>query len=911
MKVNSKARFMKELSLVMSMSRHILNNRISSPKRRSRVSRSALTALCLIAACLISACGKKDTVNNNQLAKEYVYSTQEISLDLDVDYLDVRAAKFIDDKIKMVIFSNEYSEGVGIMPRDVIVDKAISDVDIDTGEEGTDTGEEGADTGEEGADTGEEGADTGEEGADAGEEGADAGEEGTDASEEGEGTESAEVSNVEAAEALGLIEVDPIMPEVPVQEYRTVLRLMTCNMDGSDVTSLEMAIGQGKGNGYWLNNVILADTGDVYAIWSGTQETAESTPENPVYEDVQIAACYSGVDGSLIWETSIEDIQSEDGSYSFIVTMNISEDGKLQLLVNHDYTTLQLVTLDASGKTEAQVDLQIDVQNTGNTFWKADGNLLITSWNDDYTKLFSTEVDATTGAADSPQDMKINFNNYNPYPGAEILGADMVLSNNMGLFTYSIGDTEVKQLMSFLNSDFPASYLQFMSVIDETHLLVVYNDDDAQQTKVAVLTKVNPEDIPDKEVIILGQNGMWGMTTSMIREFNKTNEKYRIVARDYYQYATMDDYEASYTQMNNDIISGNMPDILLLDTYQLDVSAYISKGLFTDLREFIEKDPELADKEFLENVFRAASGGDKWYCLVPGFSVNTIVGKSSILGDRQGWNFDEFVALMDSLPEGTQSFSEMTNLNFISQFMYYCSQDFVDPATGKCNFNSPEFISILEYANTFPERINYDDYDENYWMNYQDQYRTGETILQQTNIYNVASYKYLVSNFGEEVTFVGYPTKSLKGSSFANSTPIAISSKSSNKEGAWEFVRTYLLDEYQKQGYDGMPVRKDIFLEKAQEAMNRPYYMDGDNKVEYDETNYINGEEVIMPPLTQEQVDKVVTFIESVDTTMNYNQDLIDIISEETAPFFQGQKTAAEVADIIQSRAQIFVNENR
>jgi hypothetical protein len=891
MKETSKDWRMKEKSLLIPMKRPLINNRIPSLKRRSRMSRSALTAFCLIAACLISACGKKESANNNQLAKEFVYSAQELDLNLEEDYLDIRAAKYIDGKIKMVIFSNKYFEdGDAIMPRDVIEDYAIPEDDMISTEDILTEDTEAEDTDAEEDTPADDAAAT------------------EDTDTEG----SADVEDAVDMEAIysSDIAVDPIMPSVPVGGYRSVLRLLTSNMDGSDVTSLELETGKGTGN-FWLNSVLLSDAGDVYGIWGGSQETPESTPENPIYEDVQIAAGYSGADGSLMWETPIKDLQSEEGSYSYIAGMNVGEDGKLQLLVNHDYTSLQLVTLDSTGKIDKNMDIQMDVQNMGNTFWKADGNLLITSWNNEYTKILATEVNSTTGAVGSPEDMQINFNNYNPYPGGDILGADMILTNNVGVFTYKMGDAEAKQLMSFLNSDFPSSYLQYVSVIDETHLLAVYNDEESQNTKVAVLTKVNPEDIPDKEVIILGQNGIWGNTTTMIRKFNKTNEKYRIVIRDYSQFATMEDYNTSYTQMNNDIISGNIPDILILDTYQLDINAYISKGLFTDLRKYLEKDPELSDKEFMENAFRAASGGEEWYCLVPGFSVNTIVGKSSILGDRQGWTFDEFVALMNSLPEGTLSFAEMTKLSFISQFMYYCSHDFVDPETGKCSFNSPEFISILEYANTFPEEINYDDYDENYWNNYQNQYRTGETILQQTGLYSVGDYKYIMSSFGEEVTFVGYPSKSMKGSSLSYSSPVTISSKSSHKEGAWEFVRTYLLDEYQKQGYDGMPVRKDIFLEKAQEAMNRPYYMDGDTKVEYDETNYINGEEVVMPPLTQAQVDKVVAFVESVDTSFSYNQDLINIINEETAPFFQGQKSAAEVADIIQSRAQIFVNENR
>ena len=61
----------------------------------------------------------------------------------------------------------------------------------------------------------------------------------------------------------------------------------------------------------------------------------------------------------------------------------------------------------------------------------------------------------------------------------------------------------------------------------------------------------------------------------------------------------------------------------------------------------------------------------------------------------------------------------------------------------------------------------------------------------------------------------------------------------------------------------------------------------------------------------QEEVDAVRALIDSVDTAVEYNQQISTIISEEAAPFFEGQKSASEVADIIQSRVQIYINENR
>ena len=133
------------------------------------------------------------------------------------------------------------------------------------------------------------------------------------------------------------------------------------------------------------------------------------------------------------------------------------------------------------------------------------------------------------------------------------------------------------------------------------------------------------------------------------------------------------------------------------------------------------------------------------------------------------------------------------------------------------------------------------------------------------------------------------------------------------KEGAWEFVRYYLTDEYQKgDNFWEFPVNKEAFLEKAAKAMEKPYWTDENgNKVEYDETYWINGEEIILEPFTQEEIDEICEFIFSVTKVGSFNNDIRTIITEETASFFEGQKSAQEVATIIQSRAQVFIDENR
>ena len=52
-------------------------------------------------------------------------------------------------------------------------------------------------------------------------------------------------------------------------------------------------------------------------------------------------------------------------------------------------------------------------------------------------------------------------------------------------------------------------------------------------------------------------------------------------------------------------------------------------------------------------------------------------------------------------------------------------------------------------------------------------------------------------------------------------------------------------------------------------------------------------------------------YVLSVDTMYFYDSAIVDIILEEAAPYFANQKSAEQVADIIQSRVQIYVNENQ
>ena len=122
-----------------------------------------------------------------------------------------------------------------------------------------------------------------------------------------------------------------------------------------------------------------------------------------------------------------------------------------------------------------------------------------------------------------------------------------------------------------------------------------------------------------------------------------------------------------------------------------------------------------------------------------------------------------------------------------------------------------------------------------------------------------------------------------------------------------------LSDEYQERYSYQLSVLQSRLDKQAQDATKPPYYLDENGeKVEYEQTYYTNdGQEVKIEPLTQEQVDYFMNIINGVDGSYQYDEELVTVVSEEAAAYFAGQKSAEEVAKLIQSRVQIYINEQR
>ena len=631
--------------------------------------------------------------------------------------------------------------------------------------------------------------------------------------------------------------------------------------------------------------------------------------------------CQWNTDGSFVGEAELAELCADQENWTYVNNIVPAQDGTINMVVNaSDKQMLYVYGVDGQLKSSKEMpeELQQAFNYADSSFKLPDGRLrLLYREESNWDKLHMGDVNFATGQIENVSDIPETISStwdYNFMGCGE--SVDLIYSTNTGLNSYKVGDTEVKPMANFINSDLYINNFSRMVELTPDSFLAFYSEDWESGLKAGIFTYVKPEDIVDKTVIVLATASGFDYTTKKrVVDFNKNNSDYRIVMKDYNQYATNEDWTAGVTKLNNDIIAGNMPDILYNTDYNsLPVDNYIAKGLLADIGKFIAEDPELSQVEFMQNAFDAYSVDGVLYQVVPSFQVVTVMAKKSLVGNLSTWNMKEMQNVVNSMGPDAKAFSNMTRANFMDCVMRFCGNQFVDPTTGKCSFNTSDFISMLEFAKTLPEEFNYDD---DYWQNYdwekeQCQYRENLTLLYNFYMYSFGDLaRDINGTFGEPVSFIGFPTESGKGSYLMCDGTYMISSKSKCPEGAWKYVRYYLTDEYQKE-VSNMPVNKKMFMEKSKDALERPYWIDENGEKQYyDMTMTINGEEVIIDPLNQQQLDEVVNFITSVSNRYFMDTNVSNIITEEMGAYFSGQKTAQDVADVIQRRVQVYVEENR
>ena len=513
---------------------------------------------------------------------------------------------------------------------------------------------------------------------------------------------------------------------------------------------------------------------------------------------------------------------------------------------------------------------------------------------------------------------------YNIYSG----GGDYPLYYTSGSSFYGLNPEtgESTKLFSWLDCDINPDDVWNIGISSSgiIHLLVsdfdsfemVYNIELASVRKAPY----NPSNAK-KELTLATQYLGYELRRAVI-DFNRKSADTRIVVKDYSEYNTEDDYSAGTTKMTTEIIAGNAPDII--DLSGMPATQFASKGILEDLYPFFENDREINRADYFDNVLAAAEYNGKLIHTVSYFYLQTVAGAASLVGDTPGWNYDEFNAALNALREDVEDASAFDAYTTRDDILNTClaldMHDFVNWSTGEVDFNNQEFCELLKFASQFPAEYNWDEYS---WEtdSVENRISQGKQMLYRESIGTMDTLMYLECCFkGTPLTFIGYPTFNGIGNTIAVDSGFAMTSSCKDKDAAWQFLRTLMSSKYYKNTvqYMGLPAIKTLFDKALKDATTVQYKIGNDGQyVLDDEGNRIPSERYFAIgtdmytyyALSEDVAQAFREAVTSCDRVSDNDNSIIDIVKEESAAFFSGQKSAEDVAKLVQSKAFIYVNE--
>ncbi|MBE6612645.1 MAG: extracellular solute-binding protein [Ruminococcaceae bacterium] len=705
-----------------------------------------------------------------------------------------------------------------------------------------------------------------------------------------------------------------------------------------------------------VNNFTVGDDGtlyimiDHYTYGEGYTHSVElQRIQNGVSEDIDL--------GSMIDE--------ETGEEFYIYTMKSAPDGSLILV---SWNGMRIVTPDGQmhdvpldyDYDEAQIE---GMQKIGDKLY-----LQMWTYSEESSGVKLVEFDYATGELGDELDISSDHV-YSLILGP---GYDYYYNDRSSLWGVTFGDAEnMVEVLNFINSDINTNDLRNILPISSDRFFMTTRTylNGRNQTEFMFLDRVPDEEVVEKKLLRLAAAYVPYDLRAKVIAFNKSNDEYRITVDDYSRYNNDDNYNAGTEKLNSDIISGNIPDIFLMNS-QSPYDVYASKGIFANLYELMDADEDFDRSEYVESIFKAYEYDGELLSLVTAVQITTFAAKESLTEGMDGWNMDEFLAFAKAHPDMQMFDIEFNRESFLRQSILFSRDQFIDKNTGETHFDSDAFRQLLEFAKSMPEDYYWntmedEDYTPEFYEELNNRFIEDRVLLAQWYLYDIQySYKELLNYSLKSIpNFIGFPVEDGNGAMMQSSgdTEYAIARRSDFKEGAWEFLKTLISEDAQMPFYNdehgywdypvyGIPVYRPALEKQFEIVMTPPEEEDFDygyavpaeayavtesaEKVAVsDETVSVETEIVVMPevevlpetevpdvdvwvdpysiPLTDAQVDQLRDLIDNTTQVMRNDEKLLAIILEEAAAYFDGTKSLDETVNIIENRAGIYVNESR
>ena len=411
--------------------------------------------------------------------------------------------------------------------------------------------------------------------------------------------------------------------------------------------------------------------------------------------------------------------------------------------------------------------------------------------------------------------------------------------------------------------------------------------------KLTVLEKADKNPYAGKKVLEIAP--VWGIDKTIgeaQQVFNKNNKDYFAYISTRYDstFFSLPEYQQEAEtladtvnlitdQLAVDIRNGNGPDIIigLGDSTQLD-----SQDFLVNLYPYIDGKNGINKSEYFENAFEAFKSDGKLYQIPLSVHVYGIMtGKANVADGKKGFTFDEYNRFVNETCNGTDPISIGNDRQHYFYYLFCSMKDqFIN--NGKMNIDNGSFRSLIDYSKN---NISETPYSEETEPN------GARWIVLSDAYYDLAERPY----FNSSSDLYGAPSFDGRGPMMACFNTVAVTSCSSDLNVSWEFVKTAICYDVQKNIAGENPINRAAFNEYAATALK--------------EANITLKERHEGRVLDDSDIGRYVHMLEKAECVASYDTQVYKVMIEELQPYYADKKGIDETIRIITDRCQKVLDE--
>lgn len=399
----------------------------------------------------------------------------------------------------------------------------------------------------------------------------------------------------------------------------------------------------------------------------------------------------------------------------------------------------------------------------------------------------------------------------------------------------------------------------------------------------------------EKQELILAGIDFDASLISAVTTFNQTSNDTVVTLRDYGDHSAALSGD-TFTRVYKDVVAGDIPDMYIMTSASLwSIDAMVAQGAFADLYPFLEDDPTISRDDFFSTILETVRQDDALFYFPVSYALKGIWGLPEYGGDSNRFPIDRISELRRRYPGNDMLFGDLSSMDLIRMELSQNQDLYINRETRACDFTSERFLHVLEAACHLP---NFRPSGREEMMDY----ATGVYLLEGRQLfapYTVADFEaYLMMTVGvegeAEVVFNPYSTD-MVSMTLTNSEVVldirsafAISSTCSDPASAWQFLSTFLEQEYQQSlptaTAPALPVNIHAFTAETDRLL-----AEGKG--------------------TDSVFSRILQLIESAKAVSSTDIQIESMVHEEVLTCFSGEKTAEEAARMIQDRVSTYLEE--